>query len=101
MAEVEEMFKKLIAQSGVTGVTVMDTQGRAIKSTLDEATSTKHSNLLQQLCEKTRIIVKEMNPNNDLNFMRVYTNNEEFLIAPQKEYTMIVIRDLDSQQTSI
>uniref|UniRef100_A0A0K0E840 Roadblock/LAMTOR2 domain-containing protein n=1 Tax=Strongyloides stercoralis TaxID=6248 RepID=A0A0K0E840_STRER len=58
MAEVEEMFKKLIAQTGVTGVTVMDAQGRTIKSTLDEATATKHSNLLQQLCEKTRIIVK-------------------------------------------
>ncbi|CEF64704.1 Dynein light chain roadblock-type 1 [Strongyloides ratti] len=100
MAEVEEMFKKLIAQTGVTGVTVMDAQGRTIKSTLDEATATKHSNLLQQLCEKTRIIVKGMNENNDLNFMRVYTNTEEFLIAPQKEYTMIVIRDLDSQQTN-
>uniref|UniRef100_A0A0N4Z9Q2 Robl_LC7 domain-containing protein n=1 Tax=Parastrongyloides trichosuri TaxID=131310 RepID=A0A0N4Z9Q2_PARTI len=99
MTEVDEMFRKLVEQSGVTGVTVMDTQGRTIKSTLDDTKAATYSNLLQQLCEKTRIIVKEIDSTNDLNFMRIYTNNEEFLVAPQKDYTMIVIRDLDSHQT--
>uniref|UniRef100_A0AC35UDB6 Dynein light chain roadblock n=1 Tax=Rhabditophanes sp. KR3021 TaxID=114890 RepID=A0AC35UDB6_9BILA len=101
MAEVEEMIKKLQSQSGVTGVVVTDQQGRTIKATMDDIEAAKYSNLLTQLCHKTKTVFKEVDQSNELNFIRVYTNKEEFMIAPQKEYTMIVIRELESKPSAL
>lgn len=65
--------------------------GRAVRSTFDEETTAQHADLLQQLCEKSRNVVKELDQSDDLTFLRLRTNNNEIMIAPDKQYMIAVL----------
>uniref|UniRef100_A0A183BUK6 Dynein light chain roadblock n=1 Tax=Globodera pallida TaxID=36090 RepID=A0A183BUK6_GLOPA len=88
--EVDETIKRIQSQKGVTGVIIMDNIGRVIRSTLDDDTTT-HAGLVQQLCEKSKSVVREMDPSNDLSFLRLRTKKNEIMIAPDKDYLIAVI----------
>ena len=90
-SDIEETIKRIQSQKGVTGVIIMDNIGRAIRSTLDDETTAQHSQLLHQLCDKSKSTVKEMDPSNDLTFLRLRTKKSEVLIAPDKDYLIAVI----------
>ncbi|KAL3075593.1 hypothetical protein niasHS_006348 [Heterodera schachtii] len=89
--DVEETIKRIQSQKGVTGVIIMDNIGRAIRSTFDDDTTAHHAALLQQLCERSKNVVREMDTSNDLSFMRLRTKKNEIMIAPDKDYLIAVI----------
>ncbi|CAD6190229.1 unnamed protein product [Caenorhabditis auriculariae] len=94
MTDVEETIRRIQSQKGVQGVVVMDSVGRAIRSTLDEEATAQHSALLQQLCEKSKSLIRELDPTNDLTFLQLRTKKNEIMIAPDKEYLLAVIKNL-------
>ncbi|KAE9415245.1 hypothetical protein Angca_005117, partial [Angiostrongylus cantonensis] len=94
MSDVEETIKRIQSQKGVVGVIVMDSAGRAIRSTLDDDSTTKYSSLLQQLCEKSKEVVRELDGSNDLTFLQLRTKKNEIMIAPDKDYLLAVIENL-------
>ncbi|PAV63700.1 hypothetical protein WR25_02244 [Diploscapter pachys] len=96
MADVEETIKRIQAQKGVVGVIVMDSLGRAIRSTLDEEATNQHSTLLQQLCDKTRGVIRELDASNDLTFVRIRTKKNEIMIVPDRDYLLAVFENLAS-----
>ncbi|CAJ0932192.1 unnamed protein product, partial [Mesorhabditis belari] len=96
MVDVEETINRIMARDGVTGVIVMDFSGRAIKSTLDDASTSQYSTAIQQLCEKSKGLVRELDSGNDLTFLRLRTKKNEILIAPDKDYLLAVIESLSS-----
>ncbi|KAH7700706.1 dynein light chain 2Bcytoplasmic [Aphelenchoides avenae] len=91
MSDVEETIKRIQSQKGVTGVIIMDSIGRAIRSTLDDESTAQHTALLQQLCDKSKGVVKEMDASNDLTFLRLRTKKNEIMIAPDKDYLIATI----------
>ncbi|KAI1722749.1 roadblock/LC7 domain-containing protein [Ditylenchus destructor] len=92
MSDVEETIKRIQQQRGVTGVLVMDSIGRTIKSAgLDDETTSQYSALLQQLCDKSKSVIKDMDPSNDLTFLRLRTKKNEIMIAPDRDYLIAVI----------
>ncbi|KAI6184458.1 Dynein light chain roadblock [Aphelenchoides bicaudatus] len=91
MADVEEIVKRLQSQKGVTGVIIMDNFGRTVRSTFDEETSAQHADLLHQLSEKSKNVVKELDQTNDLTFLRLRTKTNEIMIAPDKDYLVAVV----------
>uniref|UniRef100_A0A1I7ZWT2 Dynein light chain roadblock n=1 Tax=Steinernema glaseri TaxID=37863 RepID=A0A1I7ZWT2_9BILA len=94
MVDVDETIKRLQTQKDVVGVVIMDTKGRVIRSTLDDETTTQTSTLLHQLCDKSAWVVKEMDPTNDLTFLRLRTKKNEIMISPNKDYLMAVLTQL-------
>lgn len=70
---------------------IIDFLGRAIRSTLDDDTTSQYSVLLQGLCDKSKNAVKEMDASNDLTFLRLRTKKNEIMIAPDKDYLIAVI----------
>ncbi|KIH46971.1 ATPase, AAA family [Ancylostoma duodenale] len=88
MSDVEETIKRIQSQKGVVGVIVMDSSGRAIRSTLDDESTARHSALLQQLCEKSKSVIRELDGSNDLTFLRLRTKKNEIMIAPDKDYLL-------------
>ncbi|VDM80876.1 unnamed protein product [Strongylus vulgaris] len=70
--------------------------GRAIRSTLDDESTARHSALLQQLCEKSKSVIRELDGSNDLTFLRLRTKKNEIMIAPDKDYLLAVIENLSS-----
>lgn len=48
---------------------------------------------LSQLASKARSIVRDLDPTNDLTFVRVRTKKNEIMIAPEKDFTLMVIQN--------
>lgn len=56
--------------------------GIPIRSTLDNATTVQYAGHVQQLNAKARTTVRDLDPTNDLTFLRVRTNKHEIMVAP-------------------
>ncbi|XP_021573064.1 dynein light chain roadblock-type 1 isoform X1 [Carlito syrichta] len=84
MAEVEETLKRLQSQKGVQGIIVVNTEGIPIKSTMDNPTTTQYANLMHSFILKARSTVREIDPQNDLTFLRIRSKKNEIMVAPGK-----------------
>ncbi len=91
MSDVEETLKRIQSNKGVIGVVIMDSDGRPIRSTLDQETTVQYAGLLQQLADKAKNVVREMDPANDMTFLRLRSKKHEIMIAPDKEYLLAVV----------
>lgn len=91
------------------------TPGIPIRTTLDNATTVQYAGLVHQLTGKARTTVRDLDPTNDLSFLRLRTTKNEIMIAPgrlgvqatvicrtllsanhslaDKDYLLIVIQD--------
>ncbi|XP_005986818.1 dynein light chain roadblock-type 1 [Latimeria chalumnae] len=93
MAEVEETLKRIQSQKGVQGIIVVNAEGIPIKTTMDNATTVQYTGLIHQLVLKARSTVRDIDPQNDLTFLRVRSKKNEIMVAPDKEYFLIVIQN--------
>ncbi|XP_031159492.1 dynein light chain roadblock-type 1 [Sander lucioperca] len=93
MAEVEETLKRIQSQNGVQGIIIVNTEGIPIKTTLDNASTVQYAGLIHQLVMKARSTVRDIDPQNDLTFLRVRSKKNEIMIAPDKDYFLIVIQN--------
>ena len=72
--------------------------GLPIRSTLDSKSTLQYSALITQLTAKARSIVRDLDPMNDLTFLRIRSKKHEIMISPDKEYILIVIQDPNAEQ---
>ncbi|KAL7406936.1 hypothetical protein ABVT39_000486 [Epinephelus coioides] len=92
-AEVEETLKRIQSQNGVQGIIIANAEGIPIKTTLDNASTVQYAGLIHQLMMKARSTVRDIDPQNDLTFLRVRSKKNEIMIAPDKDYFLIVIQN--------
>uniref|UniRef100_A0A7M4EDA5 Dynein light chain roadblock-type 2 n=1 Tax=Crocodylus porosus TaxID=8502 RepID=A0A7M4EDA5_CROPO len=64
-----------------------------IRTTLDNSTTVQYAGLLHQLTMKARSTVRDIDPQNDLTFLRIRSKKHEIMVAPDKEYLLIVIQN--------
>ncbi|CAD2086788.1 flagellar outer arm dynein-associated protein, putative [Plasmodium vinckei] len=93
MSESEEILNRIKSYRGVVGVLVVNNEGLIIKSTFDQQQSDLHASLLTQLSTKARDIIRELDPQNDISFLRLRSKKHEIMIAPDKDYTLIVVQN--------
>ncbi|KAI8809714.1 hypothetical protein BJ742DRAFT_803440 [Cladochytrium replicatum] len=93
MAEVEENIKRLSAHKGVEGIVIVNMEGIPIRTTLDHDKTVQHAALITQLAAKARSVVRELDPQNDLTFLRIRSKKHEIMVAPDKEYILIVLQN--------
>ncbi|KAL5022434.1 hypothetical protein ScPMuIL_001589 [Solemya velum] len=96
MSEVEETLKRIQSHKGVQGIVVVNQEGIPIRSTLDNSTTVQYAGLMHQLSNKARSVVRDIDPQNDLTFLRVRTKKHEIMIAPDSDYLLIVIQHPDA-----
>jgi dynein light chain roadblock-type len=60
---------------------------------MDPETTTQHAALLQQLSDKAKNVIRELDPSNDLTFLRLRSKKHEIMIAPDKDYLLMVIQN--------
>lgn len=94
-AEVEETLKRIQSHKGVIGIIVVNSEGIPIKTTLDNSTTVQYASLIHSLTSKARSIVRDIDPTNDLKFMRIRSKKNEIMCAPDKEFLLIVIQQDD------
>ncbi|XP_006871903.1 PREDICTED: dynein light chain roadblock-type 1-like [Chrysochloris asiatica] len=83
MAEVEEILKWLQSQKGVQGI-IVNMEGKS--------TTTQYANLMHNLM-KACSIVREIDPQNALTFLKIHSKKNEIMAAPNKDYFLIVIQN--------
>ncbi|KAJ7998761.1 hypothetical protein DPEC_G00208230 [Dallia pectoralis] len=93
MAEVEETLKRIQSQKGVQGIIIVNAEGIPIKTTLDNSSTVQYAGLIHQLVMKARSTVRDIDPQNDLTFLRIRSKKNEIMIAPDKDYFLIVIQN--------
>merc|ERR1712008_409012 len=99
VGELEETLKRLQNHKGVTGVIVIDGKGAVSKSNLDNTTTTKMAGLVKGITNQARSVVRDLDPINEMTFLRLRSNKTEFLIAPgapgpspDKDYVLVVLQ---------
>ncbi|XP_065827293.1 dynein light chain roadblock-type 2-like [Oscarella lobularis] len=93
MSEIEEVLKRIQQHKGVQGIIIVNNDGIPIRTTLDNATTVHYAGLIHQLVQKARHVVRDIDAQNDLTFTRIRSKKHEIMIAPEKEYILIVIQD--------
>ncbi|XP_035297590.1 dynein light chain roadblock-type 2 [Cricetulus griseus] len=91
--EVEETLKRIQSHKGVIGTMVVNAEGIPIRTTLDNSTTVQYAGLLHQLTMKSKSTVRDIDPQNDLTFLRIRSKKHEIMVAPDKEYLLIVIQN--------
>ncbi|XP_066598244.1 dynein light chain roadblock-type 2 [Prorops nasuta] len=91
--EVEETMKRIQSHKGVVGTIVVNSEGIPIKSTLDNTTTVQYAGLISQLSDKARSVIRDLDPTNDLTFLRIRSKKHEVMVAPDKEFILIVIQN--------
>ncbi|KAG5200285.1 hypothetical protein JEQ12_004819 [Ovis aries] len=92
-AEVEETLKRIQSHKGVIGTMVVNAEGIPIRTTLDNSTTVQYAGLLHQLTMKAKSTVRDIDPQNDLTFLRIRSKKHEIMVAPDKECLLIVIQN--------
>ncbi|NXH12761.1 DLRB2 protein, partial [Bucco capensis] len=67
--------------------------GIPIRTTLDNSATIPYASLLHQLTMKTRSIVRDIDPLDDLTFLRIRSKKHEIMVASDKDYFLIVIQN--------
>lgn len=75
------------------GIIIVNAEGIPIKTTLDNSSTVQYAGLIHQLVMKARTTVRDIDPQNDLTFLRVRSKKNEIMIAPDKDYFLIVIQN--------
>merc|ERR1711981_9513 len=91
--EVETTLGRIQKHKGVIGYIVINQDGIPIKTTLDNSTTTTYAQLLMQITRKSRSVVRDLDPQDNLRFLRLRSNKHEIMIAPEKDYVLVVIQD--------
>merc|ERR1712070_557408 len=99
MSEVEETLKRISSHKGVLGVIIVNSEGIPIstRTTWDTAVTVQYAALLTQLTSKARSCIRDLDSQNDLTFLRVRSKKHEIMIAPDKEYVLIVIQNPNAE----
>ncbi|CAH1117121.1 hypothetical protein ILUMI_10367 [Ignelater luminosus] len=91
--EVEETMKRIQSHKGVVGTIVVNSEGIPIKTTLDNTTTVQYAGLISSLADKARSVVRDLDPSNDLTFLRIRSKKHEIMVAPDKEFILIVVQN--------
>lgn len=67
--------------------------GIPVKSTLDNTTTVQYAGLMSQLADKAKSVVRDLDPSNDLTFLRVRSKKHEIMVAPDRDFILIVIQN--------
>jgi len=92
-SEIEETLARIQSHKGVEGVLILDRDGATIQSTLNEEQTASHAALLSQLATKARNMVETLDMDDELTFLRIRSHKREIMVAPDKDYLLVVIQN--------
>jgi|EP00505_MAST-04D_sp_SCG-Rhode-Island_P005789 dynein light chain roadblock-type len=97
-SEIEETLKRIQSHRGVTGILIVNKDGKPIKTNMSAEDAKNHATLISQLTTKARSVVRTLDPQNDLTFLRLRSKKNEIMIAPDKDYMLFVIQNPNSSE---
>mmetsp|Transcript_7880 Transcript_7880/g.11690 ORF Transcript_7880/g.11690 Transcript_7880/m.11690 type:complete len:103 (-) Transcript_7880:30-338(-) len=98
-SEIEDTLERIKKNPDVKAFLILGTDGQVIRES--ESLQDDHdvySKEILELTAKARSVVRDLNPQNDLTFLRLRTTMHEVLIAPEKEYILIVVQKMSQSK---
>lgn len=89
----EETINRIGTHMGVIGVMIVNQKGVAIRSTMSQNETIEYGSLITQFYTKAQATIKALHPEEDITFIRIRSNKHEIMIAPDKEFSMIVLQN--------
>ncbi|KAJ3208694.1 Dynein light chain roadblock-type 2 [Dinochytrium kinnereticum] len=91
--DMETTLTRIQGHKGVQGIVIVTHDGSVIRSTLDNIQTQQYSTLVTQLAAKGKGVVRDLDPEDDLTFLRIRSKKHEIMVAETKAYLLIVIQN--------
>ena len=91
--KVEETLNRINTHMGVLGVIIVNKKGVAIKSTMRQDDTINNGSLITQFMDKANNTIKSLHPEEEITFIKIRSAIYEIMIAPDREFIMIVLQD--------
>ncbi|KAJ1456168.1 hypothetical protein M885DRAFT_518240 [Pelagophyceae sp. CCMP2097] len=94
MSEVEETLERVKVQSGVEGYVICSKAGQVLRRlpSMAQMHAESYARLMEDLSKKARGVVRDLNPKNELRYLRLRAKRHEILVAFDQEFLVIVIQ---------
>mmetsp|Transcript_101131 Transcript_101131/g.123827 ORF Transcript_101131/g.123827 Transcript_101131/m.123827 type:complete len:102 (+) Transcript_101131:110-415(+) len=94
-SEVEQHLERMKNHKGVEAVILVNKEGIPIRPSkgLTDSKAKQYASHINELTQKARSVIRELDQNNDLTFLRIRSQKREIMIAPDKDFTLIVIQN--------
>ncbi|WZN62738.1 dynein light chain roadblock-type 2 protein [Chloropicon roscoffensis] len=96
MSEVEATLQRINSHKGIVGTIIVDKDGKPIRTTADAELTEKYAELMPDLAGMARSLVRDLDPQNDLEFLRIRAKDSEVMISPHEDFTLIAIQNLNA-----
>ena len=94
MSEVDQTLKRIEANASVIGTLVFDNDNTVIHDGFSDKESAEYQKHFPPLIERARNLVRDLDPTNDLTFIRIRSDKVEYMIAPGDDYTLFVAQNV-------
>jgi dynein light chain roadblock-type len=89
--KVEETINRIGTHMGVLGVMIVNHKGVALRSTMSQNDTIEYGSLITQFAAKAQGTLKSLHPEEDISFISIRSNKHEIMIAPDREFCLIVL----------
>lgn len=79
---------------------IVNEKGYAIKSTMNQNETIEYGSLISQFYTKAKNTIKALHPEEDITFVRIRSKFHEIMIAPDREFTLIVLQNPTNDDTN-
>jgi dynein light chain roadblock-type len=83
MSEVEETIERIRAQNGVESYVICNRQGQVLRRfpNMSQEAAEKYAVNMMSLTQQARGVVRDLNPKNELHYLRVRAKKHEIMVA--------------------
>jgi dynein light chain roadblock-type len=75
---------------------VLNSDGEPLRTTTDTKTTQQYAELVPNLAGMARSLVRDLDPQNDLQFLRLQTKQHEIMVYADKDFSLIVVQEPDA-----
>ncbi len=93
MSEVQDTIARI--RKCVKGIVIVNNEGAVVKNYYQDQVKKEGDDIAKYiplLARKAKSMVRDLDPTNDLTFLRIKTRNDEIMVAPDKDYMLIVVQ---------
>ena len=95
--DVDETIKRLNSHRGVVGVIVATLDGTPIRTTIDNTSTLLYTTGMMALQERCSSIIRNVDPTDELRFMRIRSKRYEVMATTGENYILVVIQNVSSK----
>lgn len=99
--DVEKILRRIQAHRGVVALMLANRDGLVLRSNVDITTTKLYAVQYQKLIKMAHSAVRELDPENELRFIRVRNKQHEIMVAPTEDLILIVVQRIENEPQGV